>query len=387
MPMRVRGRRRSRRDQHSSTGEATECRSEVVDGVLANLPEAQAEPTCSPVSVMSDETPRVARRGRSRPRVSKTREKARQPAATTMLEADLGNGETVRATFESDPDPNVHPKRKELQATARPKRPRRRAQPPTAYPLDNAPPSPPAPVSGAARYPGPVASYYAQIPDVRDWLHRCYSRGIAHGALLVEALGSPNHHKKCGQADNVATADRILDRLEEEKWIVRRAYEPTREQLFFGVGGRGPGKRATKGMGHAIEHCWEVNEENEDLRAFLELKPRKEPPPVRKEPSPDTPKADTSEPFWKRMGYARDPNEAPIVGYGFSQCKEVACCECYKQRSRSGYHEDLKGMGYSVPLLRLVEHSEPTREGKCKWCGLEISGASGYLAWLEGKVR
>lgn len=334
---------------------------------------------------MSDETPRAARRGRTRARGSKPRQRARQPTATTILEADLEPDEPAPL----GPDPNDCPAF--TWEPALDPRPRHHADPwppgkvheaLRSYPEDNAPPSPPAPVSGAARYPGPVASYVAQIPDVRDWLHRCYSWGIVHGAQLVMALGSPNHHKKTGQADNVATADRILMRLEEEKWIIRRAYEPTREQLFFGVGGREPGKRAAKGCGHAIEHCWEVNEEHEELRTFLELKPR--PAPESPKPAP-TPKADTEEPFWKRMGYKRNPNDAPITGYCFSQCSDLSCAECYRTRSREGYHPDLAGMGHSIPLLRFRSKT-PQVSGSCKWCGATIEGESGFLAWLKGEV-
>lgn len=308
---------------------------------------------------MSDETPRAIRRGRTRARGSKPRQRARQPVATTMIEDSLEHEAAA-------PDPNDRPAF--TWEPAMDPRPRRHADPwppgkvreaVRSYPEDNAPPSPPAPVSGAARYPGPVASYYAQIPDVRDWLHRCYSRGIAHGAQLVMALGSPNHHKKTGQADNVATADRILMRLEEAGWIIRRAYEPTRDQLFFGVGGRGPGKRAAKGCGHAIEHCWETNEENEELRTFLELKPR---------PAPELPKADTSEPYWKRV----------TAGYGFSKSDELLCSKCFETVSRDG-------LGFSVPLLK-SRTGRPHIKGTCKGCGETVEGESGYLAWSKGEV-
>jgi len=104
------------------------------------------------------------------------------------------------------------------------------------------------------------ASYWAQIPEVRDWLHRTYSRGLGHGAQLVEAYR---------RADNVATVDRILTILEEEGWIKRLKYVPTVEQIFFGVGGRPPGKKASHATGYAVEFTWEAVYDCEELMKFL----------------------------------------------------------------------------------------------------------------------
>lgn len=93
-----------------------------------------------------------------------------------------------------------------------------------------------------------------------------------------------------------------------------------------------------------------------------------------------------AEPWWRRMGYARDPNEAPIVGYAFKCSPVVGCLRCTRERMHEGYHPDLRGLGPSIPLLR-TEMKKPPVDEKCLWCGVEVKGSSGYLAWLKGDVR
>lgn len=56
-------------------------------------------------------------------------------------------------------------------------------------------------------------------------------------------LGTPRDGKP-GLTDNCRTADVILEALEREGWVKRfEKPTPTRAQQFFGVGGRGPGKK------------------------------------------------------------------------------------------------------------------------------------------------
>ena len=91
--------------------------------------------------------------------------------------------------------------------------------------------------------------------DVKDWLHRLYSRGEAHGSQLQEALGRPRDGRS-GSFCNETDAMRELDRLEKAGWIVRGSYEQSSSQRFFGVGGRTPGVKAAKGAGYSTEHWY-----------------------------------------------------------------------------------------------------------------------------------
>lgn len=88
-------------------------------------------------------------------------------------------------------------------------------------------------------------------PAWSEWLEECRGRGALHGAKLAEILRG---------ADNVARADRYLRWLEEDGLIVRGAYEPTREQRFFGVGGRaGVGREPRAGEvdnRYPVEFVW-----------------------------------------------------------------------------------------------------------------------------------
>jgi hypothetical protein len=63
--------------------------------------------------------------------------------------------------------------------------------------------------------------------------------------------------------DNVWRAERILQWCEAAGWIVRQAHEPTREQMFFGVGGssydvslRDPRRAAAR---ERVEFAWEIS--------------------------------------------------------------------------------------------------------------------------------
>lgn len=81
---------------------------------------------------------------------------------------------------------------------------------------------------------------------IRDWLHRLYSRGRAHGSELVEAIA--NH------GDNCRTADLILEALKAEGWVIQdEKPTPTRTQLFAGVGGRTPGRKPNPSNAYAQE--------------------------------------------------------------------------------------------------------------------------------------
>lgn len=89
-------------------------------------------------------------------------------------------------------------------------------------------------------------------------------------------LGTPHPERrsKTGLSDNCATADRILDWLVDNGWIIPVSYNPSREQRFFGVGGRSSSYRPKKPVwrgGHTYPQEWrfKVNQENEDLLAYI----------------------------------------------------------------------------------------------------------------------
>lgn len=64
-------------------------------------------------------------------------------------------------------------------------------------------------------------------------LAKLINRQSFHGHDLVMAVGCP---------DNVARAEDAIRRAERVGWIERGKYQPSREQLFFGIGGF-PGDR------------------------------------------------------------------------------------------------------------------------------------------------
>lgn len=105
---------------------------------------------------------------------------------------------------------------------------------------------------------------YIEMPAVKDWLHRCYSRGFAHGGDLVESWRI---------ADNVSQSCRVLDALVDRGWLTPcEAATPTREQVFFGVGGRRPGIN-TRGQKWRASHTYSIEfgyEPNLDCGEFME---------------------------------------------------------------------------------------------------------------------
>lgn len=78
--------------------------------------------------------------------------------------------------------------------------------------------------------------HYNPSNKFRDWLQRCAWTTFAHGAELVEALGSPSNGKP-GMPDNVYAAEQCLKAALEAGLIVQGQQSPTRAQRFFGVGG------------------------------------------------------------------------------------------------------------------------------------------------------
>ena len=72
---------------------------------------------------------------------------------------------------------------------------------------------------------------------LHDWLHRLYSLGQGHGARLATDLASE-------VSNNCRTSDELLELFTNEGWIVRDPKpKPTRDQVFFGWGGKPPGRR------------------------------------------------------------------------------------------------------------------------------------------------
>lgn len=92
-----------------------------------------------------------------------------------------------------------------------------------------------------------VLAIYINMKPVKDWLHRCYSTSFAHGSQLVESWRV---------ADNVAQSCRVLDALVDAGWIIPfEKATPTREMVFFGVGGRSPGVNS-KGQKWRASHTY-----------------------------------------------------------------------------------------------------------------------------------
>ena len=70
------------------------------------------------------------------------------------------------------------------------------------------------------------AEYCTQIPQVKDWIHRCDARGEAHGAALAEAIG------KTGIGPCAEAAEQYLGILENAGWIEPVRHAPTPTQRF-----------------------------------------------------------------------------------------------------------------------------------------------------------
>lgn len=105
---------------------------------------------------------------------------------------------------------------------------------------------------------------YREMEPVKNWLHKLYSTGFAHGFELVESWRV---------ADNVATSQRVLDALVDEGWITPHpTATPTKEMVFFGLGGRPPGVQ-TRGKKWRASHTYSVEfgfYPNLDCPEFLE---------------------------------------------------------------------------------------------------------------------
>ena len=81
-------------------------------------------------------------------------------------------------------------------------------------------------------------------------------KGIFHGEDLVMALGTPRDGKP-GLGDNVASAEKCLKAAEASNFIKRVKWQPTRQQLFFGVGGLGAPNRHNMAYRSATEFIWQ----------------------------------------------------------------------------------------------------------------------------------
>lgn len=120
------------------------------------------------------------------------------------------------------------------------------------------------------------APYYLADPATQDWLVRIFNMAEADGSDLVMGLGTPNPKRRgvAGLSDNCRTADTILDWLVDNGWIKPLSYNPSREQRFFGVGGRAPGHTPRKAVwrgSHTYPQEWrfEVNRDSPDLVDFV----------------------------------------------------------------------------------------------------------------------
>jgi hypothetical protein len=101
-------------------------------------------------------------------------------------------------------------------------------------------------------------------PAALDWIHRCYSWGRAHGALLAEDLG------RGWVMDSPRLANEILEVWESNGWISRDPEPtPTRSQLFGGVGGRSPGHKPNAFNAYPCEFGYQVNHDSPSLKAFV----------------------------------------------------------------------------------------------------------------------
>lgn len=124
---------------------------------------------------------------------------------------------------------------------------------------------------------------YVEMQPVKDWLHRLYAHGAAHGGELVESWRV---------ADNVSTTCRVLDALVDEGWIIpHEKSAPTLEMVFFGVGGRAPGTKSRGGRWRASHtyacefrrwlHSDEISDET--IRGWITEYPTEPPPGAHKE--------------------------------------------------------------------------------------------------------
>lgn len=115
-----------------------------------------------------------------------------------------------------------------------------------------------------------LAEYAAGLhPAAKDWIHRCWSTGHAHGAQLAEGLGT-FRDKQLGLMNSPTWADMILEALDAEGWIVRDAApSPTVSQVFAGVGGRAPGVRASAAASYAHEFGYSPCRDSPGLVAYI----------------------------------------------------------------------------------------------------------------------
>jgi len=122
---------------------------------------------------------------------------------------------------------------------------------------------------------GPSVSVYVQRYEqygLKDWLHKLYSTSFAHGSVLAEALGTPVEGRP-GLADNCYISDRILQDLTDEGWILRAEKPfPSREQLFFGWGGRAQGKKPNVTTAGTSEFGYSPNYECVEFMKYLGVK-------------------------------------------------------------------------------------------------------------------
>lgn len=89
--------------------------------------------------------------------------------------------------------------------------------------------------------------YASQLhPGIGTWLDQLRDTGRAHGSQLVVSLTR--------MSDNCAMSDRILRIFIEHEWVIQDMEpSPSTEQLFFGWGGRRPGKRPNRHTAGASE--------------------------------------------------------------------------------------------------------------------------------------
>lgn len=112
-----------------------------------------------------------------------------------------------------------------------------------------------------------LASY--RSPAIRKWIYGCYFNGGAHGSKLAEKMGTP-HNGKPGMTDNCRASDKILNALVQEEWILRsETATPSREQRFFGWGGRRPTHKNLITTVYASEFYYQPNIGSLALRRYL----------------------------------------------------------------------------------------------------------------------
>lgn len=126
-------------------------------------------------------------------------------------------------------------------------------------------------------------AYYLRHGDlcggrkISAFLVNLWMRDIAHANDLVEMLGAPytvDGVRYPGAMDNVALAERVLHALERGGWIARGAFEPTREQAFFGVGGFTG--RAVGKSGSILTHALTPRRDCAAFAAYVRERTRKE---------------------------------------------------------------------------------------------------------------